>query len=144
MRISNNPYQEYQNNSVETADQQQLIIMLYEGAIHFLELAIENLDSYKTYDKANNNLLRTQDIITELMVSLDMDKGGELADNLMNLYVFMKRLLIEANMEKSPEKVYHVIDYLRNLLSAWKNVDQHAPPRQTEKTYRSEGFAAQG
>lgn len=140
MRISNNPYQEYQNNSVETANQQELIIMLYEGAIRFLENSITYLDSYKTYDKANTQILKAQDIVTELMVSLDMEKGGEIAQNLMNLYVFMKKLLIEGNMEKNSKKILLVIGYLQDLLDAWKQIDKHAT---TAPSYK-DGFAIQG
>lgn len=141
MRISNNPYKEYQNNSVETADQQQLIIMLYEGAIRFLEESITYLDSYKTYDKANTQILKAQDIVTELMVSLDMEQGGEIAQNLMNLYVFMKKLLIEANMEKNSKKIYLVMGYLQDLLDAWKQIDKSTA---TSSSYSGDGFAIQG
>lgn len=142
MRISNNPYQEYQNNNVETADGKELIIMLYEGAIRFLKLSKDNLESYRTYDKANTYILRAQDILTELMVSLDMEKGGEIAGNLMNLYVFMKKQLIEANIEKNATKVDSVILYLEELLSAWKKIDLRDNSRQS--SYQNQGFAIQG
>ena len=70
---------EYQANSVGTADQKQLIIMLYEGVLRFVNAAESSMASFKTYDKANTNILRAQDIFTELMVSLNIEQGGEIA-----------------------------------------------------------------
>lgn len=136
MRPGVNPYLEYQNNLVNTADPKQLIVMLYDGAIRFLEASASYMGNFRTYDKANNNMLRAQDIITELMVSLDMERGGEIAKNLLSLYIFMKKELLEANMKKSPEKVYGVIKLLKELKSAWEEID-------TSKIKNSEGKANQ-
>ena len=79
MRQSLNPYMEYQSNQVNTADQKQLVIMLYDGAVKFLNESIGFLNDYKTYDQANAKIVRVQEIISELMISLDMEKGGEIA-----------------------------------------------------------------
>ncbi|MCS6985164.1 MAG: flagellar export chaperone FliS [Leptospiraceae bacterium] len=134
MRPGVNPYLEYQANQVSTADPRQLIVMLYEGAIRFLEASAENMKSFRTYDKANNNMLRAQDIITELMVSLDMERGGEIAKNLLSLYIFMKKQLLEANMKKSPEMVHQVIKLLRELKSAWEQIDTAKTQMETKPT----------
>ncbi len=144
-----NAHQEYQINQVETADPRQLVVMLYDGAIRFLEKGAEFLDDFKTYDKANQNLLRAQDIITELMVSLDMDKGGEIAENLLSLYTFMKKKLLEANMKKEKEGVIDVIKLLEDLRSAWKEMDltsgiPSAPAGSDKEPQKRAGFAAQG
>ncbi|MFN3245729.1 MAG: flagellar export chaperone FliS, partial [Leptonema sp. (in: bacteria)] len=78
-------YDVYKDTEIQTADQGKLILMLYDGAIRFLNIAIDNMD-YRKYDIVNNNIIKAQDIITELMLSLNMDQGGEIAKNLFNIY----------------------------------------------------------
>ena len=97
MNATFNPYQDFEANEVNTADQKQLIIMLYDGAIKFLETAKNNM-SFQTYDIVNTNILKAQDILTELMLSLDIENGGEIADNLFNIYSFMKKQLLGINI----------------------------------------------
>ena len=105
MKTGINPYQQYKTNQVDTADPKQLIVMLYDGAVRFLETGIQYIENFKTYDKANENVLKAQDILTELMLSLDMEKGGEIAQNLFNLYSFMKKELLEANINKEKDNI---------------------------------------
>jgi flagellar protein FliS len=114
---------EYQANSVGTADQKQLIVMLYEGVLRFLAAAEANMASFRTYDKANYNILRAQDILTELMVSLNFEQGGKIAQNLFNLYAFCKSKLLEANVQKKPELLQPVKKIITDLLEAWKQID---------------------
>lgn len=140
-----NAYQEYKSNQISTANPKELILMLYDGAIRFLEVAAAGADDYKKYDEVNANILKGQDIITELMLSLDMEKGGEIASNLFNLYAFMKKELLEANIEKSATKVKNVIKLLSELRDAWKQVDVAAPVIQNDTPPADyQGFAAQG
>lgn len=115
---------EYQANSVGTADQKQLIIMLYEGVLRFVNAAEAGMSSFKTYDKANTNILRAQDIFTELMVSLNIEQGGEIAQNLMNLYAYCKSQLLEANLQKKTEYLKPVKKVVSELLEAWKQIEQ--------------------
>ena len=63
------PYNQYKQTEINTANQGNLIVMLYDGAIKFLNIALENLEP-KTYDIVNNNIIKAQDIITELLLSL--------------------------------------------------------------------------
>lgn len=95
--------------------------MLYDGAIKFLNIAIENMDP-KTYDVVNNNIIKAQDIITELLLSLNMEEGGEISQNLFNLYMYFKRELLEANIKKDPEIVNHVLKMLKELRDAWDQI----------------------
>jgi flagellar protein FliS len=60
-----------------------------------------------------------QDIVTELMASLDFDAGGEIAQNLFALYVWFGREILEANIRKDPEKVQSVRSMLSELRGAW-------------------------
>ncbi|RME90974.1 MAG: flagellar export chaperone FliS [Candidatus Hydrogenedentota bacterium] len=137
-----NAYEAYKSSQVETASQQELIVMLYDGAIRFLDEAAKNADDFKKYDIVNRNILKAQDIITELMLSLDMDKGGEIAQNLFNLYAFMKKELLEANIEKSREKIEGVIKLLKELREAWAQIKVEAEPLPEQKEYK--GFVAEG
>lgn len=116
-------YEEYQVNQVETADPKQLVVMLYEGAIRFLEEALQNIDNFKKFDLVNTKILKAQDILTELMVSLDMERGEQIADNLLSLYVYMKKELLEANMKKDRATVERVVKMLRDLNAAWQKMD---------------------
>ncbi|MCL2025461.1 MAG: flagellar export chaperone FliS [Leptospirales bacterium] len=123
MALSNkNPYDQYKETQVNTANQGKLIVMLYDGAIKFLNIAAENMDSPKTYDVANNNIIKAQDIVTELLLSLNMADGGEIAGNLFNLYMFFKKQLLDANISKDPEKIKPVIANLKVLRDAWDQI----------------------
>jgi len=114
-------YQQYKKTKVETANQGKLIIMLYEGGIKFSKLAKKSLDN-GDYEQANNYLLRAQDIINELMVTLDRDKGGEIANNLYQLYEYMNYQLIQANVKKSSEPIDIVLELMMELLESWKEI----------------------
>lgn len=116
-----NHYDAYKNTEISTANQGKLIVMLYEGAVRFLHIARDNM-SYKTYDVVNTNIIKAQDILTELMLSLDMGAGGEIAQNLFNLYAYMKKRLIESNINKDREGVDEVIRYLEQLRGAWEEI----------------------
>jgi len=101
--------------------------MLYDEAIKQLGAAASLFDeNYKKeparIEIANGHILKTQEIITELMASLDMDAGGEISKNLLALYVYFNSQLLEANMEKSPEKILFVKNMMDQLRSAWAEV----------------------
>ena len=113
----------YREVSVRTASQGKLIVMLYDGAIKQVEAALTLLESHSLkLDLVHNALIKAQDIVTELMAGLDFDRGGEIAKNLMSLYLFFNEKLREANMKKSPEILYQVRDLLVELRAAWAQV----------------------
>ncbi len=143
MKPSFNPFLEYQSNEVNTADPRELVVMLYDGAIRFLEESMKHMESFRTYDKANASMLRAQDIITELMVSLDLDKGGEIAQNLLSLYSYMKSELLSANMAKDASKIKPIVKLLRELKTAWEQLDASAA-RPAPSIPVSGGFVAHG
>ena len=122
-----NTYGNYQNAykkaSVNTLDQNKLIIMLYDGAIKNATFAVEYMNS-GDIEKVHNCLVKTKNIVTELMATLNMDNGGEIAKNLQSLYSYMFSQLIEANMEKKTEPVVIVIDLLKELRSAWFEINK--------------------
>ncbi len=123
-------YDIYKDTEIQTADQGKLIIMLYEGAIRFLNIAINNMD-FRKYDIVNNNIIKAQDIITELMLSLNMEQGGEIAQNLFNIYAYMKKRLLEGNIGKDPKILQEVVRHLTNLKSAWEEAIRKAPVKTT-------------
>lgn len=116
-----NPYNQYKQTQITTANQGKLIVMLYDGAIKFLTIALDNM-SPKSYDVVNNNIIKAQDIITELLLSLNMDEGGEISQNLFNLYMYFKRQLLEANIKKDAELIKQVLKLLKELREAWDQI----------------------
>ena len=113
-----NPYQQYQRTQAESASPGELIVMMYSGAIRFLSAGKMKLES-QDIPGANSSLLRAQDVILELMVSVDI-AVGPVARNLYDLYEFMHRHLIQANVKKDVQMVDEVIGLLRELLTAWE------------------------
>ena len=113
----------YKETHIKTASGGKLILMIYDEAVRQLNIALEALenDNYKL-DDVNNSIIKTQDLITELIVSLDFDKGGEIASSLFSLYMFFNQQLMEANITKDVELLKKVRIYLTDLRSAWIEV----------------------
>ena len=123
------PADSYKETQIMTATPGKLIVMLYEGAIKFINLALGCLDKKHTgFEKASNYIIKSQDIVTELMVSLDFDKGGQIAKNLFGLYLYMNRRLIEANIQKDTAILNEVKGLLSDLRAAWLTAAQKVQP----------------
>ena len=126
-------YSNYQNAykkaSVNTLDQNKLIIMLYDGAIKNANFAVEYMKSGEI-EKVHDSLIKTKNIVTELLATLNMEHGGEIAKNLKSLYSYMFSLLIEANMEKKSKPVLTVIDLLKELRGAWVQIREKKKPEE--------------
>jgi flagellar protein FliS len=106
----------YLHNTVQQASPAQLLIMLYDGAIRFCKLSHKELLE-ANYQLANTHLLKAQDIVRELMCTLNMDYP--ISKDLYNLYDYFVFLLIEANIKKISEPVSEVITYLIELKETW-------------------------
>jgi flagellar secretion chaperone FliS len=111
----------YKEHAVSTQSKGRLIVMLYEGAIKFMKLAINELEA-GNYGEKGKYIVKAQDIINELNAVLDMDAGGEVASNLRNLYLFMNRRLNEANIQKNPNMIREVIKLMEELNQSWKAI----------------------
>ena len=109
----------YKSSAVLTQSRSRLIVMLYEGAIKFLRLAIKKLDE-KDYAAKGYYINKAQDIINELNAVLNVEAGAELAGSLRKLYIFMVHHLAEANVKKDPAMIRDVIGLLEELLQGWK------------------------
>jgi len=112
-----NPYNTYKQTSVETASPERLVIMLYDGALKFLRIAREAVEN-KNIEEGNRYICKTQDIINEFIISLDMNTG-EIAFNLRNIYDFWNRMLIEANIKKDPVLIEQVTEQVQEMRDAW-------------------------
>ena len=112
----------YKKNQIETASPKQLVVLLYEGAVkhaRLAELAIEKNDM----EKANTNILKVQDIVTELMVSLNHQNGeNAIASELQVLYSYMISQLIQANRQKDIEKLIDIRNLLSELRDTWASI----------------------
>jgi flagellar protein FliS len=111
----------YRDNTISTQSKGRLIVMLYDGAIKFMKLAIVEMEK-KNYEAKGRYINRALDIINELNVVLDMDAGGEIASNLRQLYIFMTNQLSQANMKCDPHKVRDVIKLMEELNRGWKAI----------------------
>ncbi len=117
------PLRSYKETQIKTATPSKLVVMLYDGALKYLGLALEALGArHQRYDRASEYLIRTQDIITELMVSLDFDQGREIARNLFNLYLWMNHQLLQGNITKSCVPLEQVKKLLVELRGVWAEV----------------------
>jgi len=114
-------YQQYKEVQVKTANNGKLVLMLYQGIIKFLRLAKKHIEDGNMVG-ANENLIKAQNIINELSANLDREKGGEIAQNLYNLYQFMNRNLIQANIKKEIEPIEIVEGMMIELLETWKQI----------------------
>jgi len=111
----------YKQQSVLTATPGQLIVMLYDGALRFLQqgAALMRADDQLGCDA---KLRRAEAIIDELHATLDMERGAEIASRLEGIYVFCKRHLIEARLERDPGKIDKVGELLGELREAWSQI----------------------
>lgn len=114
-----NPYQAYENNAVTTASPGELTLMLYNGCLKFINLAKKAI-SDKNMEEKNTNLQKAQKIIQELMVTLNMD--FEVSKNLMSLYDYLNRRLIEANMKNDIAILEEVEGFVADFRDTWKEV----------------------
>ena len=123
--------QSYKQTLIMTASPMELILMLYDEAIKSLSKA-ENafkLEGPERIEEINNNLIHAQDVITELAVSIDVEKGGEIAENLHRLYDFMLNHLTKANASKIIMPIIDVRKLLSDLRETWKQVAENEPRR---------------
>ena len=116
--LSANPYQNYLEAEVMSADPVRLVQMLYRGAL-------DAIDDARGYLKAGDIAARSAAvtkavaILQELIASLNFDAGGELSRNLADLYDYAQKRLLEANVRQTDEPLAEVQRLLAPLLEAW-------------------------
>lgn len=115
----NNPYTAYQQNSVNTATPGELTLMLYNGCLKFIKLAYEAIEQSNLEEK-NLNLQKVQKIVTELMISLNMDI--ELSKNMIVMYEYINHRLVEANTKNDLTILKEVENFVIEFRDTWKDV----------------------
>ena len=127
---------QYQKSSIETASREQILIMLYDGAIQFLnkaKIAMQN----KEFEAIHNNLIGAQNIIQEFINSMDREVAPQLAENLISLYEYFIRRLVQANMKRQVEPIDEVLKYLKSLKATWEQAIILAQKEEQEKATSS-------
>lgn len=114
-------HKQYTNVHISTVDRGRLLLMLYDGCIKFLKHAKAGLET-KDIPKFARFLSKAQAIISELMLTLDFEKGGEIARDLDRIYDFALFYLTEANLEKNPNKIQRVIELVDTIASAYRDI----------------------
>ena len=116
-------YNAYLRSKVMTATPAELTLMLYEGAIKFVDKAIMSIEKDDVMG-AHNNLMKTQRIIEELRASLD--HKYPVAKEFDTVYEYILRRLVEANIKKDKDILEEVLEHLRTMRDTWKEVMKNA------------------
>jgi flagellar protein FliS len=128
MMSRNKPWESYRKVATQTASPGQLVLMLYDGALGFLEKALTGFaykDPAMFNQTINNNIIRAQAIIHEMNASLNMEAGGDVAANFRRLYNYFFRRLTEANRKKQQAPIEETISRLRVLRDSWAEMLRH-------------------
>ncbi len=113
-----NAYNAYKSNSVNYASKEQLLLMLLDGAVKFAKMARQAILD-KDIVKSHENLVKTQDIFTELMITIDQN-AGEWAVNMYKIYDFIKEKLFEANLKKDLKVLDEVMPLIEEVRNTWQ------------------------
>ena len=113
----NNALNAYKNNSVAHASKEQLLLMLVDGAVRFAKISRQAMED-KDIKKCHENIIKTQNIFTELMVSLDQN-AGEWAVQMFKIYEFIKEKLVEANIKKDINIMDEIIPLIEDIRDTW-------------------------
>ena len=117
--------QQYANNYVETsvseATPHKLVDMLYDAAIRHLKVSKVFIEQ-KNYEKKAFHLNKSLSIINGLKVGVDVQNGGEIAENIYALYDYCYRTVFGASRENSLEKIDEILAIFQGLSEAWKQM----------------------
>ena len=131
----------YKETKIKTASKGQLVLMLYDELVKQLNLSLELLELNKSdkkepgrIEQISKAVMKAEEIITELMVSLDFEQGGEIAKNLFALYSWFNRELMEANISQNINRIKTVRDMISDLRNSWSEiaVKYNAEPANSE------------
>ncbi|MFY0543164.1 flagellar export chaperone FliS [Brevibacillus sp. H7] len=115
--IQTSAHNTYKKNQVGTATPEDLTLMLYDGAIKFIKRAKQAIQE-KQYNKAHDLNMRVQDILSELIITLD--RKYPIAEQMLLLYDYMKRRMIEANVKKDIAILDEVEGFFVEFRDTWK------------------------
>lgn len=140
-----NPWKSYHQVATQTAPPGLLILMLFDGAVGFLERGLTGFacgDPAEANMTIHNNFQRALDIVRELKRAVNQEDGGECAKTFHRLYDYFERKIIESNIRKRPDSAREVVGHLTVLRDAWATMlaGRGMPP--TERTGRATALAA--
>lgn len=114
---------EYRKNAVNGASPLQLVVMLYDGALKYMEAGKRAIAEHDLA-KQNGELQKAQRVVMELMSCLDLKNGGDIANNLLALYTYVLNQLVEANVEDKVEPIERSISIFSELRESWSKIEQ--------------------
>lgn len=123
--FSAHPANSYRRVAMQTAPPGQIVLMLFEGTLRYLDRALTGFskeDPAEFHETINNNVVRAQEIIRELARCLDTSAGGELARHLERLYDYFDRRLMESNLKKQEDGIHDVMKRMSTLREAWASM----------------------
>lgn len=125
MRVAypNASVQQYRKASIDSATPLQLVVMLYDGAIRFLNQARVAMQHHNL-EKQHEYCLRAQDIVSELICCLDTERGGEVASSLFSLYSFVYDRIVQANIQDDLNYLDQAMRVLTELRESWSQLEQ--------------------
>ncbi len=137
---TNKAHIQYQTNSIKTATPQELTFMLYNGLVRFIKMSIQGIEE-KNVENSNNYNIRAQDILSEFMLTLDYKY--EVSSNLLALYDYMRRRLIEANIKKDIDIMKEVLGFAEELRDTWAQAMKIAKQQQNQIAQQQKTMLAQ-
>lgn len=132
MALITSPYEKYRQSSVQTSTPAQLLLMLFDGAIRFVNAGLEGI-RHQDIQKSNLNFGKAQSIMSELMSTLD--PSFEVSKGLFGLYEYINHLLIEANVKKMVEPAEEALGYITELRETWSQAAKAIPASGEARTY---------
>lgn len=136
--IQRNPAQAYRQTSIETMSPGQITLMLFEGALRFVDKADQGFletDFIRGNETVNNNIVRAQSIVVELKASLNFKADEAFCQNISALYTYIYECLNEANLKKKREPLSEARRHLKELRSAWYDMLENI--KKTQSPMRS-------
>ena len=136
----------YKAQSVQTASPGKLVLMLFDGCLRFTLAAKKAFDEEeftKRNEDINNNLIRAQNIVTELQSSLDMSVPGDLPGTLFRLYDFVMHKLQQANLKQDPEPIAEAEKIINELRDAWAEMLTQNPETDIPNDQQPGSFSLQ-
>jgi flagellar protein FliS len=116
-------YQAYHHNAVATAAPEQLVVMLFDGALRFSRRAVTAFEAGQL-PQATQAVGRVTSIVNELNATLDTEAGGDIARNLRSIYGFINRHLVEAIQLGDPDRVRQAATLLGELREAFSEASK--------------------
>ncbi len=122
---NNNAYNTYKNNSVNFASKEQLLLIILDGAVKFSKIGRQAILD-KDIKSAHENIIKTQNIFYELMISLDLSQSSDWGLNVISIYKFIIDKLVDANMKKDIDIMDEIIPLIEEVRDMWNEVYKSA------------------